>query len=459
MEWIIAILIVAAALWLVFFRPAWLLDYAIAVLAFNRGLRRIVDYYFNGAFNPLSPISLTPLLVAGLLAIPALTHLRRLKGEARSPFVMLALAIGLGFAVGIVLNRFQAVYSLAEWIAALAAMAFAATFPANSQTADRWIKSAGWAALGVAGYGWWQYFTIPPWDAMWLVQSGMVGYMGLPEPTQMTVFSTLNERGPCGTFMAWAVIPMILNSRWRNAGGWISVGILLATIFLTGTRSNFVIIAVVSIVYPALSGGRGLLGLVVTSAIVVLGLSYGIEKIPGSDRFAERFRADSFYGEDSSLTGRLEIYQRGLPWVAATPLGLGLGSSGMAGRVESHETSGMGDCGYVQIFSQFGWLGGFLFYAALWRVWKELSLRWKVSSALFGAGNVDPFVIAARALLIGAFVFLFVGDIFAGFSLVWVILGRSMNPRADSIPFIRQRLHARDLGKHASPLGEPVTSS
>ena len=57
-------------------------------------------------------------------------------------------------------------------------MAFAATQPAGNEVADRWIKTAGWCAVGVAIYGWWQYYTIPPWDGMWLVESGMAGVHG-----------------------------------------------------------------------------------------------------------------------------------------------------------------------------------------------------------------------------------------------------------------------------------------
>ena len=218
MEWIITLLIAIPAIILAFAGSSWLLDYTIIVLAFNRGIRRIADYYISGQFNPFSPISLTPLIVAGLLLIPALLHFSRLPQRLRTPFYLIGSAIGIGFAVGFLLNRFAAIYSLAEWIAGAGAMAFAATQTAGSKVADRWIKTAGWCAVLVTAYGWWQYYTIPPWDGMWLVQSGMAGYMGQPEPTKMTVFSTLAERGPCGDFLAWAVIPMIINPRWRNPG-------------------------------------------------------------------------------------------------------------------------------------------------------------------------------------------------------------------------------------------------
>jgi hypothetical protein len=432
-EWLIAFLVVIPALMLAFLRSSLLLDYAIIVLAFNRGLRRLVDYYINEEFNPLSPISLTPLVVAGLLILPALSHFSWLSRKARSPFMLLGTAMCVAFVVVFMLNRFAAVYSLAEWIAGLGAMVFAATQPVGQRVADRWIKTAGWCAVLVAVYGWWQYYTIPPWDAMWLVQSGMAGYMGIPEPTLMTVFSTLNERGPCGGFLAWAVIPMIISPRWRNAGGWFTVALLLSCIVLTETRSNLIIIGVIAVLYPALARGRGIGRLLVLTAIIVAGATWGLEHLPGMKRITTRFGSESLTGEGSSFQGRLINYEYGFGQVLRSPMGLGLGSSGMGQRAEGAEVQTLGDAGYIQIFAQFGWVGGGLFFLALWRLWSELSRRWKLSRITDEewSGRVDPFIPATRAILIGALIFLFVGDIFAGFSLLWVFFGRSLSPVTD----------------------------
>ena len=451
MEWIVAIGMVVPAVWLAINRSSWLLDYTIAILAFNRGIRRIVDYYSNGQFNPFSPISLTPLLVAGLLLIPALMHFGRLSKRVRIPFFLLAGALAIGFAVGLPSNQFAAIYSLAEWVSALAAMAFAATHPAGRQTADRWIKSAGWAAMGVAGYGWWQYYTIPPWDGMWLVESGMVGYMGQPEPKMMTVFSTLNERGPCGTFLAWAVIPMIINPRWRNAGGWASIALLLWGIVLTETRSNLIVIAVVALLYPALSKGRGIGRLLILAALVVAGATWGIERIPGMEKMKERFEGESLFGESSSLQGRLAIYEYGLADIARNPLGLGLGSSGMGRRAQGETIQSIGDSGYIQVLAQFGWAGSLLFFGGLYAIWKELGLRWRAGRQALGAEVVDPFIPATRAILLATLVFLFVGDIFAGFSLLWIFFGRVLSLPADPAVLIRLRYLLAQKAAVSSP--------
>ena len=434
--------ILIPAVWMAITRSSRLIEYAIIVVAFNRGLRRVVDYYVNEQFNPRSLISLTPLLVGMLLLIPAFQHRHRLGAAGQRVLMLLGAAIGLGLLIGLVINRLAAVYSLAEWLAAIAAIAFTATQPASQREADRWIKTAGWAAIGVALYGWWQYYTIPPWDAMWLEQSGMQGYMGQPIPTQMTLFSTMNERGPCAALLAWAAIPMVLSRRWRNFTGWVAVALLVATIFLTGTRTMFVVMAIVCVMYPLLTKGKGVVSILLFTVGAVFALDFLIAKIPGTERFAERYSADSLHGESSSLRGRLEIYQSGAFMILRNPLGFGLGSSGMGKRVESDSVEGVGDSGYIQIFAQFGWLGGLLFFGALWKIWRELGERWEVGAKMMGHRRVDGTIPAARAILIASLALLLVNDFYAGFSIIWIFFGRALaidnDPRLQAPPLAAQ---------------------
>ena len=285
MEYFIAALIVFPAVFMAVTRSTWLMDYTIAVIAFNRLIRRIVDYYFNGQFNPLSMISLTPLAVAGLMAALAVVDTRLLKGRARKIVLNMLWALALGFVVGYIYNKMGALYSLGEWAAGVGAMAFAASHPHAARAADRWIKTAGWCAVGVAAYGIWQYFTIPAWDAMWLVQSNMVGYMGLPEPQKMTCFSTMNERGVCSGFLGMAMLPMILNRRWRNSGGWFSVVLILYAMFLTEVRSSLIILVLVAVLQPVLSRGFGILRVSVAAILLTVVAALGLGNLPASAKW------------------------------------------------------------------------------------------------------------------------------------------------------------------------------
>lgn len=416
----IAFAIVLPAVYLALRASPWLLDYAILVIALNRLIRRLVDFYINRDFNPYSLISLTPLVVACLMSIPAYGYFRTLDRYSRWPFYCILGALGYGLTTGILLNGLGAVYSLGEWLSGFATFGFAATMPVPTRITDRWIRSAGWIAMGVAAYGWWQYITIPVWDAFWVREVGFVGYLGQIEPTKMAVFSTMSSRGPVAGFLAWAVIPMILQKRWRNVSGWAGVLLILSCIMLTMTRTMFIVIAVTAIITPLLNRGSGLRSIMAFSVILVVATTFGVDKIPGGERIQERYATFQNITEDGSFRGRLEIYRYGWGAVLTNPIGYGLGSSGLAGRV-SEAASSIGDSGYVQLFFQFGWLGAISFFFALYLIWLIASHRFK-------CGIDDPFVMSARGMLVGCMVFLFVGDIFSGFSLFWIFFGRTLNP-------------------------------
>lgn len=426
MEYAVTFLILGVALVLAARRSGYLIDYTIWVLALNRGIRRMVDYY-NGGFNPFSTISLTPLIIGILLFLIALQNFKAIQGRPRKIVTYFLIAIFLGFIVGLVNSGLGAVYSLGEWLAGLGAMIFAATSKRASTEGDRWLKSAGWAGVFVAAYGWWQYYTIPPWDGLWLVESGMEGYMGHPEPTKMICFSTLNERGVCASFLGWAVLPMLLNSRWRNMGSWLSILLILSALTLTQVRSTFIIVGLMTFLHPLVAKGKGIFRTLFLAAVLSAAGSYGLQHLPGAEQFSQRWQSKSLTGEGSSLTGRIGIYQSLTGAVLTHPQGYGLGSSGLASRV-SNVNSGFCDAGYVLIFVQFGWIGAGFFFAALILIWKEISARFKIDHQLKDKSMTDPFLSATRAVLVGMVVFLFVGDVFAGFSLVWIFFGRAINP-------------------------------
>ena len=430
MEYFIALLIVLPAFLLAAQRSSYLLDYVFFVVALNRGIRRLVDFYINGAFNPLSSISLTPLVVSAVLLVPAMSRFGQLTPNSRNVATLIMVALGHGLVIGFVNSGIGAFYSLGEWMAGFGAFLYAATSPLTAQTADRWMRSCGYAALIVAVYGWYQYFTIPEWDAYWVTAVNFVGYLGQLKPTEMSVFSTLHERGPCASFLAWAAIPMILNPRWRIIGGWLTVVLLLSVVVLTLTRSMFIIVGLVAMLQPALSKGKGVGRVIVLAAVFGFGGSIGLQYMPGSERITKRYDTMKDMQNDGSFKGRLSIFTTGLPWVLQHPLGMGLGSSGFgAGRIgESGSSSsassspkeGFCDSGYIEVFSQFGWIGGLAFFAAMAQLWGEQTRRIRL-------GGDNAFLTTGRAVLLGSLVFLAVGNVFGSFSLFWVFLGISLN--------------------------------
>src|SRR5215472_14848130 len=79
---------------------SYLVDYTILVFVFNREIRRLVDYS-NHQFNAFSLISLTPLVMLGLLFVAFVWNFTRLHRNAQQIFVLMLAAIGYGMIIGL----------------------------------------------------------------------------------------------------------------------------------------------------------------------------------------------------------------------------------------------------------------------------------------------------------------------------------------------------------------------
>ena len=135
------------------------------------------------------------------MLLPLLPQIRTLPKSSRTILYCFLVAIGYAFIIGFVRVAFAAVYSLAEVLAPIAVFGYILTLGADEKTKDRWLRTAAWCAILASAYGWYQYSTIPPWDAFWVREVGMEGYLGLLEPMKLAAFSTMAERGVLGGFL------------------------------------------------------------------------------------------------------------------------------------------------------------------------------------------------------------------------------------------------------------------
>ncbi len=423
LSWIITLFIVGFGAALALKRSTWLVDYALVVFVFNRGLRRFLDWD-AGAFNRLSPISLTPLIVGCLMFIPFLPQYRQLPQPIKAIFVSLSAALGYAFVIGFFRIQFGAVYALAEAIAPVGAFGFILTASAHPQVRDRWIRTAAWCAILASAYGWFQYLTIPPWDAFWVKAVGFVGYLGQLRPTEMTVFSTMAERGPLAAYLAFAVAAMIISPKWRTSLSWLGVILVFSVLLLTLARSG-VIIAVLSVfVHLLINRGSGGLHVILGMAVLMGALSFGMGRMPGAERVTKRFETLGNMQEDGSYKGRAELRKVGLNQIISNPLGYGLGATGIAGRVNTNSLEGQAtivDAGYFDILSTFGLIGGAFYFHAIWGIWKELSRRYR-------AGYRTGPVMLARTFMIVLIPATMVGNFLNGFSLLWIVFGAALCP-------------------------------
>jgi putative inorganic carbon (HCO3(-)) transporter len=427
MDWLFALAIIAPAALLAAKRSSWLVDYTVFVFVLNRGLRRIVDYYVNGAFNPLSPISLTPLIMALLMGLVVFAAHKRLPKYAKIVAALFLAAFAISGTLGFIKTQFAVFYALAEVLAPLFLMLYAILLNPPMDVRDRWVRSFAWGAILVSAYGWYQYLVIPPWDKFWLEAVDMVGYMGFPKPTEMSVFSTMGERGVVGTYLGYSVVPMIVSKKWRTVLGWPGVLLVFSAILLTLTRGSLLIAGVSTIIFLVVNRGANKAQIIIGALVLLLGGYYGISKIPNSERIFDRYESLGNMSEDGSYVARTAIMDASVGQVLANPLGLGLGASGLASRVNTGATkvkAEVVDAGYFDILLNYGIPGTILILVAMLTIWKQLKLRFKHPQYR------TEHVLLARALMASLLVTCFVGNLLTQFSVLWLAMGTGLAIRA-----------------------------
>jgi hypothetical protein len=425
MDWVVTAIIIGIGAYFAFQRSSFLVDYVIIVFVFNRGLRRILDYN-AGAFNPLSPVSLTPLAITMLMLLPFLGRFSTLPKSHKTILTCFLVAMGYGFAIGFIRVQFAAIYALAEVLAPIAMFGYILTLGADQNTKDRWLRTSAWCAIVASAYGWYQYFTIPPWDAFWVRAVGFEGYMGTLEPTKMSVFSTMAERGVFGGFLGLAIVPMIISPKWRTPLSWLGVILVLSNILLAQTRTGIILATFTILVYVMINKGTGLFQMLIAMAVIGGAAWFGMDKMPGAEKLKDRFSTLGNMQEDGSFQARMDIYSYGISTILLNPVGFGLGATGISSRINTGDESNTAvitDAGYVEIVAQYGWLGAILVVYALWAMWKQLAIRFKI-------GYRPTEVMLARAFLIALIPACFVGNMITQFSILWIIFGSALDPRA-----------------------------
>ncbi|MBV8275184.1 MAG: O-antigen ligase family protein [Verrucomicrobia bacterium] len=400
---------------------SYLVDYTTFIFVFNRGIRRVVDYY-NHQFNAFSLISITPLIMLALLFVGFLARFDLLHSRAKQIFLMLLAGIGYGFVIGITRNGAACIYQGAQYLSTIGLMGYVAVSPANDKTADRWLRSAALAGILAAFYGWYQYYTVPDWDAFWVRQVGFINYLGGElVSTKMWVFSTFAERGTCASYMGLVAISMLVSRRWRFAFGWPEAILILSCIFITFSRIGIVVAVVGIVLFPVLNGGKNLGRIVIVAALAIGVLFAFSDKIPGVDRMVKRFEILLHIQDDGSFQGRVFIAQTSWAYALSHPIGFGIGSSGMAARINGLQNGLVTDNGWIEIMTSLG-LPGFVLFAG------ALALLWRYFALLRQLGVRDDYLGLARTFLVACLVFTWAGNFFIEFSVMWIAMGRALSP-------------------------------
>ncbi len=327
-------------------------------------VRRVVDY--RSGVNE-SVLLATPLLVLLAPLVFLLTRWRRVMTRDSAPFgyVLLALLYGtllacLGFQVS------GLVAELPIWLLPLALGLYLFV---EREGVDQFY--AGFERAMVAGtlfagvYGLVQYFLMPAWDASWMVQTEMVT-IGLPEPLEVRVFSTLNAPQVLAAFL---MVGILVAYRSRLVYRWPAVGAGFMSLALSSARAAWIAL-VVGILYLVVRSSMRDRVRTLTFVGACTALIFVSMLIPAvNDTLSSRFESLSGGAQDNSAADRTETYDMLLNQLSVQPFGNGLGvDNGMGMSDAKHDSS------IVNMLFSLGVFGSVMFVLGFGTISKRILL-------------------------------------------------------------------------------------
>jgi hypothetical protein len=369
--------------------PAHYLGFVCWLFFLTPEVRRLADF-FNGVFNPKSPIMVAPLLAAMLSGLALLTHYRSLGQRRAAPLLLVMAGVFYGYVVGLVnAGVAPATYDLVNWLfPALIGFRLVTTwreYPAYHRVL---LKTFVYGTFAMGAYAIFQFIDPPPWTAFWMLASGMV-VDGQAVPFGMRVSSTMNSAGPfANTIMTGILIS--LAARGRLAAGAVLTGV--PALLFTSVRAAWGG-ALVGLIYPfAMLDGRSrvrLIACVITFAGLCMPLML-INEV--SQRLDSRFDTLAHLSQDQSFRERAGFYDTFISTAVSDISGVGLGMTGLSTRLGSGAPKGgVGfDSGVMQVPYVLGWPGTLLYATGmlvmLWRAFMASFARAHDRFAISGAG-------------------------------------------------------------------------
>lgn len=407
-------------------RPKMLVPYTLLIWAIAPELRRISDWS-EGVYQSVSLLSLAPLLTGVTLIIPVLKEIHIIQKSSSRIMTLFAVALFYGALIGLAKNGMGSVYDLANYIVPLLLLPYFAVMRFKPKDIDRLLYAYANIAVMVAIYGIVQYLVVPPWDAFWMKSVDMLS-IGTPYPLEIRVFSTLNSPGPAATFLVFALVPMILEKRWRGTLRWIGVLLVVICLLTTLVRSAWLVLVVMLLMYIGSSPSKGKWKTLIQLAFVASLLFWIVPKLPGAEGLVGRLETLSSVKEDQSYNDRMNLWQDMVPMVASNPIGQGIGSVGQGTKLgnggELGEYGNM-DNGVIALLLTFGVLGAVFFFGALGVTIKQIFVR------VTSKDNMQPYARLALAAWTGAVVSLVSDNGFPGLKgyLIWMLIGLGLGAR------------------------------
>lgn len=272
---------------------------------FTPFVRRIIDWH--AGFSTLAVILVTPNLMAMLMTPDIFTT----RGLFKRPGIGYAMILAGCVVYGLFLsflqgNIFGGALSATDWLVPLLYLFY---FICKAEHIDEWEAHLGpfltMSLVLLVPYGLYQYFLIPPWDALWMIGSGM-GSVGNPIPMGSKVFGPLNAPG---ILAIWCGTSMVLLSYFKNKILLAVAPPLLLLILLGQVRAVYGAVTLALVVGAFTGrGGFGRLAIIVVLAGLSGYVGASIVNPKSIDQITKRFETLGHLSSDGSAIERAHLY-------------------------------------------------------------------------------------------------------------------------------------------------------
>lgn len=322
-------------------------------------VRRVVDWRGGGS---TSIILVTPFLAIGVAALSLVPNLSGIFTRRTAPMLYAFSAIVYGIVIGILHFAFSGMpQAVISWIMPLIFGLFLYQERAHSEEIHRSFEKSMVGFLLVSGlYGIYQFFAIPVWDAQWMLNSNL-NSIGLPEPMQVRVFSTMNSPQ---VFAAFCACGLLVALRAHGKLRFLAIPAGFIAFLLTISRTAWIGFAA-GIVYLFFLIGSKQRVRIITAAGACVIFSLAILQIPEINSIASA-RLSTFTDpqHDSSVNARMTDYNTLIQTVIEEPFGHGLSSDATSDEPTKAGVA-MQDSSISTALISLGILGTLLFFGSL----------------------------------------------------------------------------------------------
>lgn len=176
-------------------------------------VRRIIDY--QSTFHDPSPVLLTPYVVSLIVLLPVIAAIPKEYKRGSMPFLIIFFCLVYSLFVGLVLrNVIQVSIGALDWFTpVILGFYISLNWKNYNLIKSNLIRIFKWSILLNALYGIYQYFYLPKWDQLWVINTGLKAAGGQNVAAEnVRIWGTLNSGEPFAAFMTAGLLLLLFEA-------------------------------------------------------------------------------------------------------------------------------------------------------------------------------------------------------------------------------------------------------